>query len=163
LKQSIWKVLEEQGHAVHSLLLRLTLRRDVAEELFQEVCVRMGAKLGVENPGAYVRRVAINLAMDWRRRRRDLVEVGEVNAKGRAVAEVAEDAEDVERILDAAEALTALSREAFVLRFVQGESYERVGDVIGKSAHQARGLCHAAVKEIRKRLNVRQVVHERDE
>lgn len=53
--------------------MRLTLRRDVAAELLQELFVRLGTS-EIENardPTAYAWRAAINLAMEWRRRRRD--------------------------------------------------------------------------------------------
>ncbi|HEX8524184.1 MAG TPA: hypothetical protein VF669_18160 [Tepidisphaeraceae bacterium] len=86
--------------------------------------------------------------MDWRRRRRVHEALKEVPHVGRSGEQRIEDAEQVERVLDAAEQLSDLSRQAFVLRFVQGDSYERVGEVIGKTAHQARGLCHAAPVEI---------------
>ena len=56
--------------------------------------------------------------------------------------------------------LPELARQAFVLRYVQDESYEAVGVALGRTAHQARGLCHSAVVEIRRRLGVRQVHHE---
>jgi RNA polymerase sigma factor (sigma-70 family) len=164
LKQDVWQILESHAPAVHALLFRLTLRRDVADELLHELLVKMAPRLTAENPGGYLRRAAINLAMDWRRRRRRRRE-GSLpdDSRGDATKDVAreiEDAEDVERILEAAESLPELARQAFVLRYVQEESYDAVGAAIDRTAHQARGLCHSAVVEIRKRLGPREVRHE---
>jgi RNA polymerase sigma-70 factor (ECF subfamily) len=155
----VWKILEEQAPGAHAVLLRVTLRREVAEELLQELLVKMAESKGfreAREPGAYMRRAAINLGMDWRRKRRrgavTAVDVELVDG-GRGPGEMAEAGEEMERILDAAEGLPGLEREAFVLRYVQGESYERVGEMIGKTGHQARGLCHAAVVRVRKVVN----------
>jgi RNA polymerase sigma factor (sigma-70 family) len=159
--------------AAHALLLRLTLRADVARELLHDVLVKAAARAaGVQNVGAYLRRAAINAALDWRRDRvqsreragNDAGDIHEVvDRNGRPPDQAVEDAELVARVLDAASKLPPLSREALVLRFVQGESYEAVGEALGRTAHQARGLCHAAVVEIRRRLNVREVAHARRE
>ena len=71
MSSEAWKILQEHGPAAYALLVRLTLRRDVAEELLQDLFVKLGAGgNGAALPGAYVRRAAVNLAMDWRRRRR---------------------------------------------------------------------------------------------
>jgi RNA polymerase sigma-70 factor (ECF subfamily) len=162
--------LEAHAPAVHALLLRLTLRRDVADELLQDLFVRAASRAaGVDNPGAYLRRAAVNLAMDWRRTRgrqrvaaaAELPDVPDERART-SPAQAVENAETVARILDAAARLGEPSRAAFALRFVQGESYDAIGAAIGgRTAHQARGLCHAAVTEIRRKLAVRQVAHAR--
>jgi RNA polymerase sigma factor (sigma-70 family) len=153
-------MLEQHGPAAHALLLRVTLRADVAEELMQELFLKLGSRgslAGVRDVGAYVRRTAIHLAMDWRRRgrRREAVSLDREipDARADAPLRVIDDADDVERILDAAASeLSELERDAFILRYVQQESFEQIGIVIGKTAHQARGLCHAAVVRIRQRL-----------
>jgi RNA polymerase sigma factor (sigma-70 family) len=162
LKQPVWEILESHAPAVHALLVRLTLRRDVAEDLLHELLVKMAPRLrAADNPGGYLRRAAINLAMDWRRARGRTKPLLEPAASGSVdVAGALADAEDVERILDAAESLPEMARQAFVLRYVEDESYESVGAALDRTAHQARGLCHSAVVEIRKRLGVGEVSHD---
>jgi RNA polymerase sigma factor (sigma-70 family) len=161
LKQPVWEILESHAPAVHALLVRLTLRRDVAEDLLHELLVKMAPRLSADNPGGYLRRAAINLAMDWRRARGLTTPLLEPPASGGVdVASKLADAEEVGRILDAAESLPELARQAFVLRYVEDESYESVGAALGRTAHQARGLCHSAVAEIRKRLGVGEVSHD---
>ena len=68
------ELLDRSGAGLHALLARLTLREDVAEELMQELFIKLhGAKDqgGIECWYAYARRTAINLAFDWRRRQSD--------------------------------------------------------------------------------------------
>ena len=65
------ELLETSGARLHALLARLTLREDVAEELMQDLFIKLhGARDqgGIECWYAYARRTAINLAFDWRRR-----------------------------------------------------------------------------------------------
>lgn len=65
------ELLDRSGAGLYALLTRLTLREDVAEELMQDLFLKLN---GAENQGgidcwcAYARRTAINLAFDWRRR-----------------------------------------------------------------------------------------------
>ena len=52
-------------------MLRLTLRRDVAEDLMQELFLKLSNSNGLDRanqPAAYAYRSAINLAFDWRRK-----------------------------------------------------------------------------------------------
>jgi RNA polymerase sigma factor (sigma-70 family) len=162
-----WKILEEHGPAAHALLLRLTLRRDVADDLLHDLFTKLAHRIGrIENPRAYLQRAAINVAMDWRRRRKkqvDIAGVSEQPATTMGPAAAVEQSDDVERILDAADALTALEYQAFVHRFVQQESFEEIAALLERTPHQARGLCDAATKHIRKELNQRLVHRERSQ
>jgi RNA polymerase sigma factor (sigma-70 family) len=164
---SVLQVLESRGAGLHGMVLRVTLRTEVAEELMQELFVKLSLSSGfakADDPGAYARRVAINLAMDWRRARMKKRRVGGLDVepvgKVRGPAELVEESDEVERVLDAAMALSELAREAFVLHYIEQETYERVGELLGKTAHQARGICHAAVVQVREKLGGRQVKHE---
>ena len=65
------ELLDRSGAGLYALLTRLTLREDVAEELMQDLFLKLnGAKNqgGIDCWYAYARRTAINLAFDWRRR-----------------------------------------------------------------------------------------------
>jgi RNA polymerase sigma-70 factor (ECF subfamily) len=153
-----WAILTEQGPAAHALLLRLTLRADVADDLLHDLFIRLHRRVGrADHPAGYVHRTAVNLAMDWRARRRPNVDVSATDPPATELGPLAlsGNADEVARILDlAATTLTELERQAFALRFVQQMSFEQVGDLIGRTPHQARGLCHAAVRRIRTELGV---------
>jgi hypothetical protein len=65
------ELLDVHGAGLHALLTRLTLREEVAEELMQELFLKLHAAKDqgrIECWYAYARRTAINLAFDWRRR-----------------------------------------------------------------------------------------------
>jgi RNA polymerase sigma factor (sigma-70 family) len=164
VKHDLMAILQTHGPALHALLLRLTLRQDVADDLLQELFVKLASSHGLQradDPAAYAKRSAINLALDWRRARRphDRADRVDVAANDVSALDTLIDREDVERILDASAGLSELSRQALVMRYVQQESFESIGAALGRTPHQARGLCHAAVVEIRGRLSQRVVRH----
>ena len=153
-------ILDVHGAALHALLYRVTLRADVADDLLQELFVRLAGSAALRaaaDPAAYVKRAAINLALDWRRARRR--EPGGFDAlpdppsAAPSPLDALTDVETVGRILDASTTLSDLTREAFVMRYVQQESFEAIGAALGKTPDQARALCHAAVRRLREMLD----------
>jgi DNA-directed RNA polymerase specialized sigma24 family protein len=61
-------LLNCHGERLYRLLVRLTLREDVAEDLLQDLAVKLSQASGfaaAENPYAYARRAAVNLAFSW--------------------------------------------------------------------------------------------------
>ena len=68
---TLLKLLDRQGPSLHAMLTRLTFREDVAEDLMQELFLKLAGSKGLDKVGnlaAYARTTAINLAFDWRRR-----------------------------------------------------------------------------------------------
>ena len=153
----VLRLLDESGPSLFALLTRLTLRQDVAEELMQELFLRLSDgenHTAIECLSAYARRTAINLAFDWRRRerRRDAVPIDTVaeplsQASGPLADAVA--AEEIEQILGAAGRLNGLLRQAFVLRYIQQESYDTIAGQLGRTPHQVRALCFRAMQQVR--------------
>lgn len=157
---ALLELLESAGGSLHALLTRLTLHEDVAEDLMQELFIKLARSRGfakADNKGAYARRSAIHLAFDWRRSRRHDSATTTMTAEPSAanpspLSELIRD-EQLGQILDAAGRLGKLCREAFVMRHIQQEPYEAVADQLGKTPHQVRALCHKAVAQIRSLLN----------
>ena len=149
-------LLDSDGARLHALLYRLTLRADVAEELMQELFLRLSRSTAfatAEHPFAYARRVAINLAMEKRRSRQpESIGADEPIVQSASPLQEMVRAEELSQILDGLNELPELSRECFVLRFIEGESYDEIAKKVGKTPHQARGLCHSAVRALRERL-----------
>lgn len=154
------ELLETSGAKLHALLARLTLREDVAEELMQDLFIKLQDARdpgGVECWYAYARRTAINLAFDWRRRQKTrrtatldgLSERASDNEDplGRLI-----ESEELEQVLAAVDRLSGASREAFVMRYLQQDSYEEIAEQLGKTVHQAHGLCHKAMSALRSML-----------
>lgn len=151
-------ILETQGAELYALLTRLTLRADVAEDLLQELFLKLRSAAGfreARHPRAYAFRAAMHLAFDWRRTQMPTVPLHATahEAEPAAAAESAldrlVDAEEVERVLDALPALSELSRQALVLRYLQQHDYADIAQQLGKTEHQVRGLCHKALGQLR--------------
>lgn len=154
------ELLDRFGASLFALLTRLTLREETAEELMQDLFLNLRSAPNQANIDcwyAYARRAAINLAFDWRRRNRrrrtvpldGLAEpVSQVNGPlGQAVQ-----AEEFERVLTAVGRLKGLSREVFVMRHIQQDSYDEIATQLGKTPHQVRALCFRAMTNVRREL-----------
>jgi RNA polymerase sigma factor (sigma-70 family) len=149
------ELLQERGPALHALLTRLTLREDVAEDLLQELFLRLrhsaAFRLAID-PGGYATRAAVHLAFDWRRSAR---KSGHTDSQAEAIAgnptplEVLIRREDVARVLDALGSLPEAPRALIVMRYLQEDSFEAIGRTLGKTPHQARALCHKALRRLR--------------
>jgi RNA polymerase sigma-70 factor (ECF subfamily) len=146
-------ILERDGPELHALLTRLTLRADVAEDLLQDLFLKLRTSDGfarATNRKGYAFRTAIHLACDWRRARRETGPLAaETVGKGAAPLSGLIDAEELEQVLDALPQLSALSREVLVLHFLQHQEYAEIAEQIGKTVDQVRGLCHKAIRRLR--------------
>ncbi|MBM4024740.1 MAG: sigma-70 family RNA polymerase sigma factor [Planctomycetes bacterium] len=156
-RTELLELLDRFGAGLYALLTRLTLREEVAEELMQELFLKLhGAKDQgrIECWYAYARRTAINLAFDWRRRQKirracSLDALSERASEtdgplGRLIA-----SEELEQVLAALGRLHGASREAFVMRYLQQHSYEEIAEQLGKTVHQTRALCFRAMSTLR--------------
>jgi RNA polymerase sigma-70 factor (ECF subfamily) len=155
-RRALTRLLDAHGERLYATLVKLTLRRDVAAELLQELFVRLAGS-EIENagdPAAYAWRAAMNLAMEWRRRRRNDaagIDVDVVSHEPSPLQRLVQ-AEQLQRLLDVLDSLSELSREVFVLHYIEQQSYRLVAARVGKTPHQARGICHAAVRLLREKL-----------
>jgi RNA polymerase sigma factor (sigma-70 family) len=149
-------ILDRHGAQLHALLTRLTLRAGVAEDLLQELFLKLRAADGfgrAANRKAYAFRTAIHLAFDWRRRQRPTESIEERLAGGvTSPLDRLIDAEELERVLDALQQLSELARQAVVLRYLQQQDYADIAEQLGKTEHQARGICSKALEQLRTRL-----------
>jgi RNA polymerase sigma-70 factor (ECF subfamily) len=167
------ELLEISGAGLHALLTRLTLREDVAEELLQDLFLKLhDAKDqdGIDCWQAYARRTAINLAFDWRRRERNrrsrpLDESLECVAQVRSPLGKLIESEELEQVLAAVGRLHGPAREAFVLRYIQQESYEEIARQLGKTPHHVRTICSRAMSVLRDRVlkDTKEVQHVEEE
>ena len=158
MEHRLAELLDAHGPGLHALLLRITLRRDVAAELFQELFARLAGSNGfasADDYPAFAYRTAINLAHDWRRRRRRTPATRPLPdelPESRLPIE-ALDREELALVLDAVARLNQPARDAICLRYLQQMSYAEIAGVIGRSAHQARALCYAGIVRVRRTLS----------
>ena len=157
-------LLAEHGGHFFALLFRLTLRNDVAEDLMQELFCKLSRSdqfRAARDPYAYAFRAATNLAFGYRRRQRRLplshVADGDVQVAdpaGRDQSPLADlvRREELSRVLDAIGRLPRTARDIVVLRYLERESFETIGDRLGKTPHQVRALCHKGIVRLRRML-----------
>ena len=162
----VLELLETDGRRLHATLWRVVRRDDVAEELMQELTLKLAGSDGFAAsrvPVAFARRAATNLALDWLRAERRRA-TWERTARARAGGEGTAGAEDSPAAgLEAAEREGALRRAladgsetdrvVLSLRYLEGASYAEVGAAAGCTAKQARGRVSAALRRMRLRLN----------
>lgn len=151
------RLLDEHGTRLHSLLMKLTLREDVAQELLQDLFLRLNGSSGLTrstSPERYMYRAAINLAFDWRRRNRRLAANGELTGQEASCGELPVDEairrEELERVLLVMKSLSDADRELVTLRFIQAESYEEIAQCLDSTPHRVRARCSKAVARLRK-------------
>ena len=154
--EKLLELLEKQGPGLHALLTRLTLRQDVAEDLMQELFIKLAGSnrlSKVDNLGAYVRTTAINLAFDWRRKESRLKTCSDeyidaVSDEKGALTRLI-DTEQLKVVLEAADQLNDLQRQVFVMRHIEQNSFEQVAQEVGKTPHHVRALASRALGRVR--------------
>ena len=150
-------LLDRSGAELYALLTRLTLREDVAEELMQDLFIKLSNSRGaarVNNLDAYARRAAINLAFDWRRTRSRragmrLEQATEPIAGDTSPLSKLIHSEEMQETLNAVGRLKRASREVLVMRYIQQQSYDDIARQMGKTSHQVRALCSRSIRHLR--------------
>jgi RNA polymerase sigma factor (sigma-70 family) len=153
------KVLDEEGPRLHRLLFRLTLRADAAEDLLQDLFVKLSHSDGftaADNHTAFAVRTAVNLAFDWRRRQSRRIDAAPLDSDiaGQTVDPLAGliDQEQMQQVLNAIEALPEIQRLALILRHLEHQEPEEIGKNLGRTAHQVRALCSKGIATLRTSL-----------
>jgi len=149
-------LLEKSGATFYRLLTRLTLREDVAEELMQELFIKLSNTNDlndVKNLNAYARRAAINLAFDWRRSNKHnhsgLDQMQEPASNDNSPLTNMVQTEQLEQVLDSIEKLNKTSREVLVMRYIEEQTTEDIAEQLNKTPHQVRALCSKALGNVR--------------
>lgn len=155
-QKELLELLDKSGADLYALLTKLTLREDVAEELMQELFIKLNNSRGagnVANLDAYARKSAINLAFDWRRSRKRAVlatrQFDEPVSNDDSPLRKLIHSEEMQETLDAVGRLKKSSREVLVMRYLQQESYDDIAEQLGKTSHQVRALCSRAIRSLR--------------
>ncbi|MCH8217199.1 MAG: sigma-70 family RNA polymerase sigma factor [Planctomycetes bacterium] len=154
--ETLLSLLDRQGPSLHALLTRLTLREDVAEDLMQDLFIKLsGSKRldQVDNLAAYARTCAMNLAFDWRRREKRLAtcsdDLIDAVADGKSVLSHLVENEQFKAVLDATENLSKLQRQVFVLRYIEQRSFEQIARETDKTPHHVRALASRSLARVR--------------
>ena len=152
-------LLHTEGRPLHALLTRLTLDPHAAEDLMQDLFLKLAANpafAAAKNPGAYLRQSAIHLALDWRKRKRPAANTNlpEPCDPAPLPGVAAATHEQWSHILDIAADLPPATREAFVLHYIHQLPFNEIAAAMDKTPHQVRGLCHKAISALRSKLRI---------
>ncbi len=155
-QKELLELLDKSGANLYALLTRLTLREDIAEELMQELFIKLNNTSRfdkVRNRYAYARKAAINLAFEWRRNQKlnsvGLDHISEPASDNISPLKKLIQTEELDEILNAIGKLNKVPREAFVMRYIQQEPYDSIAEQLGKTTHHIRALCSRASTRIR--------------
>jgi RNA polymerase sigma factor (sigma-70 family) len=127
--------------------------------LLQELFIRLWNSKAfdkAEDPFAYAYRAAINLAFEWRRRRKKSFRLAEVDClrkegSSSALWKMIQN-EELEQVLEATSRLTDLARDVVVMHYIEQESYEEIAQRLGKKPQYMRALCTKAMARLRELL-----------
>jgi RNA polymerase sigma factor (sigma-70 family) len=162
--QELLDLLETVGPRVHVLLTKLTGRVDAAEDLLQELFLKLSRSSGFKtapNQEAYLLRSAIHIAFDWRKQNRRLVSLEdskiEITQPGMSPADGLVHAELVVKVLQALELLSENDRELLCMRFLEEMSNETLAMHYGVTVHHVRSKCSKAMDRLRRILQPDQV------
>jgi len=156
------ELVEHHSARVYRLAYRLTGNRADAEDLTQEVFVRVFRSLGTYTPGTlegWLHRITTNLFLDQARRRARirfdaLGDEHEQRVPGRVIGSdhlVVDGSFDA----DVESALASLAPEfrvAVVLCDIEGLTYEEIADVLGVKMGTVRSRIHRGRAQLRKAL-----------
>jgi RNA polymerase sigma factor (sigma-70 family) len=161
--EELLEFLDKSGAGLYTLLVRLTLREETAEELMQELFIKLSNSKGFEKStsrDAYARKAAINLAFDWRRKFRHKLTLSPVvcepvSNESSPIGKLIQ-TEELEETLDAIGRLNKSWREAIVMRYIQQLSYEDIAKQMEKTPHHVRAICSKALNRLRSSIGVNQ-------
>ena len=150
-------LVRRYGEVLHGHALRMADDADEAADLVQRAFVKGFRKLATcrepERVGAWLFRILANLCKDHvRSPRRGDVPMAALAGALRSRADPESDAAGAEirtRVWGALEALTPEQREAFVLKHVEGRTYEEIAAVMDLSVAALKMRVHRAREALR--------------
>lgn len=153
---------EEHHHDLLRFFTRKLGCRDLAADCAQETyvhLVRMGRTISVQNPRAFLFRVAANLSIDYLRKtrtRRGVLSTEPLPEETASLAPTAEDALDAKQrvaLLEAAmEELSVKCRSALLLNRLEGKTHKDIAQTLGVSESMVAKYIVQALKHCRSRL-----------
>jgi RNA polymerase sigma-70 factor (ECF subfamily) len=150
------------GRKVFTLAVYLLADRQEAEDVTQEVLVRLwrrGGEVSAGKIGLWLMRVTRNACIDAVRRRRDRGRISIDEARGAELFDHAPGPESKAhasqlgtRVLEALEKLNEPGRSVVILREIQGLSYREIGEVLEMPVNNVRVTLHRGRRRLRDEL-----------
>jgi RNA polymerase sigma-70 factor (ECF subfamily) len=145
---------------VMGLCLRMTRRRDVAEDCVQQTFIQAWRKLdafeGRSTFGTWLHRIAVNQVLG-RSRSHEAREESDEDAIAAHAAAAGAHGDGVGDIMDLERALVLLpegARHVVVLQAVYGYSHEEVADMLGVAVGTCKAQLHRGRRQLRKLMGM---------
>lgn len=153
--------------ALFSWLLGMTANRADAEDLFQEVwfrVIRHAARFNDVSFKAWLWKIARNLLIDFRRKRKPDLSLDAVNdeedeplvnrlvAGGAGPAKTAELQDMTARVMQALATLPEVQRDVFLMRVQGGLAFNEIAETLGIPLNTALGRMHDAMGKLKRLL-----------
>ncbi|MGM9522752.1 MAG: RNA polymerase sigma factor [Oscillospiraceae bacterium] len=151
-KTEFAQIYHDMKTPVYTLVLRIVKNRQTAEDILQELFVRLymsPPEPSVLNPRAWIFRMARNLAIDGLRRTREHSALEDVQDLSDSRGEP-ETKLDIRRALDK---LELAKREIVLLHLTAGLSFKEIAEITGLSAASVYRRYRAALSSLRSMLN----------
>lgn len=156
---------------VMGVCLRMTRRRDLAEDCVQQTFIRAWRNLaafeGRSAFGTWLHRIAVNEVLTYARNHGTRVEASDVNIddfeQGQAAAgelEASPASLDASDVMDVEQALATLpegARHVVVLQAVYGYSHEEVADMLGIAVGTCKAQLHRGRRLLRERMGLKEM------
>ncbi|GLY14915.1 SigE family RNA polymerase sigma factor [Kineosporia rhizophila] len=146
-------VRQEWRHLVHTAYL-LTGDRNHAEDLAQTALEKIHRQWGtLENPGAYTRRVMVNTAISWRRRR----SYGEIPHEPQDTASPGDDFDQIDQRHQLVKALRRLPpkmRAVLVLRYFEDLPDLEIAQTLGCSTGTVKSQASRGIQRLREQFEI---------
>jgi RNA polymerase sigma-70 factor (ECF subfamily) len=156
---------EEFSDAIFRYALFQTSKREIAMDITQDTFIKTWEYLQkgteVENIKAFLYRVAKNLIIDHRRKKKSssldqILEAGVDFTEEENVLEEKEKdfekAQDRERVLKAVEKIDERYKEILLMRYIEEMSIKEIGDILDKSQNHVSVMIHRGVEKLKKLL-----------
>jgi len=155
----VLELLDNSGHVLRNLLFKITLCEDTADELMQELFLRLATSPAFDhskNSFAYAWRTAVNLGMDYHRKKRPTMGCNEQTADDQSLNQPLQKLitdEHIRIILCEVAKLRSPAREIVIMRYLEQCDYKEIADLLGKEENYIRSQLSKALKLIRENLN----------
>ena len=156
---------EEFSDAIFRYALFQTSNKETALDIAQDTFIKTWQYLQkgaeVENIKAFLYRVAKNLIIDHRRKKKSssldqILEAGVDFTEEENVLEEKEKdfekAQDKERVLKAIEKIDEKYKEILLMRYIEEMSIKEIGDILDKSQNHVSVMIHRGVEKLKKLL-----------
>ena len=157
-------LVEKYQKGIFNFMFRLTLSREDAEELLQDVFIRVYKYLYTYNSSlkfsSWLYRIAVNTFKDNSKRKKKQLAIcsfdDEINTGVKQTNQLEIDIETREQFREIVKIINSLKEEyriAIILKCIQNFSYKEIGEMLGISPQNAKMRVNRARKIIGKSFN----------